>query len=459
MTSTRKALAIILGASEWPLYPAFETSPAFQNSANFFRDYILREDGLGIPVENLLYLFDDEGQPAIIIEKIGAFLHEKTVDMPHDVFLYYVGHGGYLEKQYFLALRCTNQGNRDLTVLPVKYIARKIYEETPDKRHIIIIDACYASGAVKDFIYQDAATALSDIRDQIREILPETDIEKGTAIFCAAGPKAKAKAPWESEYTMFSGALQRVLSTGNPRMSEYLSLEEVAALVEKDILNTFRGEAVRPELHTPKQDTGDIRGLRLFPNAARLKELEGQSISEIRQTINEIATAVEALEKKFDKKVSDIQHSLIAATTKEIAKEDASLQTADSSYVLRLSDKAYDGRIKDPVIKVSHWIWWRAGILPTVDFFLISLLLFWNIMLVSSVVSLEMHEDIRVWPVAFGLSRLPLFIVCIRLSVTAMLFGEVLRHYWLSYLLVTACIYLSVSILWWFDVWLVRSVL
>ena len=39
-------VAVIMGASEWPEYADFDPSPAFLRSAEYFRDYLLSEDGL-----------------------------------------------------------------------------------------------------------------------------------------------------------------------------------------------------------------------------------------------------------------------------------------------------------------------------------------------------------------------------------------------------------------------------
>jgi hypothetical protein len=167
MPTPGESLAVILGASGWPLHPSFETSPSFQNSANFFRDYLLREDGLGLAPANVLWLFDIEDQPGAIIGRIKEFFRKNVKESVRDVVFFYVWHGGYLNRDYFLALRCTERDNLDLTVLPVKYIAKAFYEETPDKRHIVIIDACYASGAVKDFISQEASVAVADVKQQI----------------------------------------------------------------------------------------------------------------------------------------------------------------------------------------------------------------------------------------------------------------------------------------------------
>jgi hypothetical protein len=336
MSVSGRSLAIILGASDWPSYSSFETAPAFENSANFFRDYLLGESGLGLPQGDLLWLFDDEGQPGEIIKKMGDFLRARAVRDVQNVFFYYVGHGGYLDKAYFVALRCTDQANRDLTVMPVKYIAKKLQEEVPDKRHIIILDACYASGAVKEFIYQDAGIAIKDVTEQLRESLQETDINVGTAVFCAAGPKTKAKAPWETEFTMFSGALRRALMKGDPTASDYLSLRELAEIVEKDIFNTFRTEAVRPELHTPKQEEGDIRNLRLIPNPAKRAEISGKVISELMKSWNETKTLLE----RYESEIAGLKNDLVMIKDRGGAgsfglQESGAMYTVEPEFVLR----------------------------------------------------------------------------------------------------------------------------
>jgi hypothetical protein len=229
-----------------------------------------------------------------------AFLRERADKSVRNVIFYYVGHGGYREKEYFVALHCTSRNNLELTTLAVKHIARTLYEETPDKRQIVILDACYASGAAKDFIYQNDGDVLGEIDQQIREILTASDIETGTSLFCAAGPKFKAKAPWEAEYTMFSGALRRALDVGDPGSGKFLSLEKVAELVEKDIRKTFRSEAVRPELHTPRQETGDIRTLPLFPNPASQKEFDSSQVQILSAELKELRLKVAPLGQELE---------------------------------------------------------------------------------------------------------------------------------------------------------------
>ncbi|HTT75671.1 MAG TPA: caspase family protein [Candidatus Binataceae bacterium] len=268
MTPLAESVAIILGASEWPKYPSFEAHKAFGNCTDFFRAYLFQH---GLEQPNLLWLFDDDDQPGEINQKIVDFLRSKANSSIRNVLFYYVGHGGYRRNgDYFLALHCTSQTNTELTTLAVRHIAGTLKTEACDKRQIVILDACYAAGATRDFLNLDANAdeASREVAAQVRESLPAIDIERGTSLFCAAGPKVKAKAPWESEYTMFSGALRRVLMAGNPAAEEFLSLQQLAVLVEQDIKNNFKLDAVRPEVHTPQQEKGDIRSLPFFPNAA-----------------------------------------------------------------------------------------------------------------------------------------------------------------------------------------------
>jgi hypothetical protein len=90
MTPLAESVAIIFGAAEWPKCSRFEKHQAFKNSAEYFGNYLRRN---GVLDENLLCLFDDEGQPSIIIEKIADFLNKRADNSIRNVLLYYVGHG------------------------------------------------------------------------------------------------------------------------------------------------------------------------------------------------------------------------------------------------------------------------------------------------------------------------------------------------------------------------------
>ena len=55
MPDGRDIIAVIMGAGEWPEYPDFDPSPAFSRSAERFRDYLLSEDGLDMPEDNICF--------------------------------------------------------------------------------------------------------------------------------------------------------------------------------------------------------------------------------------------------------------------------------------------------------------------------------------------------------------------------------------------------------------------
>jgi hypothetical protein len=261
-----ESIAVILGASNWPDYQEFDASPAFENSAMFFMDYLSEN---GVKASNILDLFDSELLPANIIEEIEYFLNNRLTSkrrVVNNVFVYFVGHGNVMQDQYILATRCVSQNNLELTGLPARQIASTLSRCAPDKRQIIIVDACYAASASMAFMNEGGA---KHIARNIRDELPDTSVTRGTTLFCAAGPRLPARAPLGAEYTMFTGALSRVLSGGDPDGEALLSIDRVAELVEKDIITNYRKEGVvRPELHTPHQEHGDLRHERLFPNPA-----------------------------------------------------------------------------------------------------------------------------------------------------------------------------------------------
>lgn len=282
MNPLGESVAIILGAAAWPGHDGLDPHECFSNSATWFRDYLLHR---GLPQANLLWLFDNPQQPGMLDCTIRMFLRKAATDAIRNVLFYYVGHGNYRDpkrnRDYFIAPRCTSRDNLELTTLAVRHVARTLGQETPDKRHIVIIDACYAAGAVRDFILQDSGELLKDIDQQLREHLPHNDIEHGTSVFCAAGPKIRAWAPEEAQYTMFSGALRDALTMGDPKAGPFLSLERLAELVEASIRAAFGAEGVRPELHTPRQEKGDIRNMPLFPNPAARPEADPARLREM----------------------------------------------------------------------------------------------------------------------------------------------------------------------------------
>ncbi|HEX4260626.1 MAG TPA: hypothetical protein VHY76_05960 [Acetobacteraceae bacterium] len=287
MTPLAESAAIILGASEWPGSDGFDPHPAFRNSAEFFRDYLA---GNGLPRENLLWLFDDPREPFGVTSAMLDFLRERANGAVRNILLYYVGHGAVRHRDYYLALRCTRLSEMELSALAFRHVARKLLEEVSDKRQVIILDACYASAAVGEFVAQAAAAQAQS----------DADIKYGTSVFCAAGP-TEANAPRDAEYTMFSGALRRILTAGCGKIRRpLLTLEEVAMGIQADIHARFRQHGVRPELHTPRQQQGDIRTLPLFPNPGWRPRPDTPEVRALRAELDALRRAVEPLARELE---------------------------------------------------------------------------------------------------------------------------------------------------------------
>ena len=266
MPAGSNILAVILGASEWPYYETLEPSPAFENSANFFVWYL--RNWLEVPDDNILWMFNSDKQPGEIEKDIRSFMKERiSKENITDTITYYVGHGAPdRDRKYFVATRCLSKEQKNSTSFRMEYLASTLSDLTFHKRNLIFLDACYSGAALKEFIDQSETgnDPAGEVREAFQEVLPLN----GTALFCAAGPTKTARAPVGDEYTMFTGALAQVLQRGDPTKNKLLSLKEVGALVEFEIKKNFRSDAVRPQIHTPVQHSGDIAFVPYFPNAA-----------------------------------------------------------------------------------------------------------------------------------------------------------------------------------------------
>src|SRR5262249_51630724 len=129
--SPTSTLVIILGASAWPSSPDLASSPAFQRSAQDLREYFLSQDGFRLPGQNLLYLFDTDRPPSDVDADIGDFLKKRAIesvqsgDIPKDLLLYYVGHGGFTRsgRNYYLAIRATRKDSEGVSSLRMADLA------------------------------------------------------------------------------------------------------------------------------------------------------------------------------------------------------------------------------------------------------------------------------------------------------------------------------------------------
>ena len=300
-------LAIILGASTFPAWPELGATASFGQSAREFAQYLLDSSGFGLSKSNLLNLFECVDPVQNQDEKVKSFLKERTKKLsdsrirPTDLIVYYVGHGGFYAPgdHYFLTLSTTSKDSEAISGYPMQALAKTLKTNAPHLRRYLILDCCFSAAAIGHF---QSNGALQVARQQTMDVLPK----KGTALLCAAGPHVPAKAPDGEIYTMFSGALLDVLTKGLPDFPERLTLADVGEATKLRIHDRFEDSAVRPEVHSPDQEDGNLALLPLFPNPRlRVTDLS-KNVARLDLVVSEIVNAQRALQKSY----SSIQERL-----------------------------------------------------------------------------------------------------------------------------------------------------
>lgn len=287
-------IAIVLGASSWPNSDSLAGPESLRNSATAFVDYLHSPEGLYLRQEEVLSLFDSEDAPSKLIEQIISFLQgHKPRGGTTSLIMYYVGHGFFVHNDYYLAIKHTNAEFSAASSLHVRDLADAILKNTFSLRRFVILDCCFAAAAYKEFQSAPLQAAVQKLQS---EMPPE-----GTALLCASGARDFGRAPKGEVYTMFSGALLRVLKFGNMAAGPELSLADVGDLTAALINDKYPDTAVRPEVHSPEKRKGDVALIPLFPNQAvrpdvssRLRAIE-QQLSSLDLGIREVQRKLDAL--------------------------------------------------------------------------------------------------------------------------------------------------------------------
>lgn len=270
--SPATTIAVIAGASQFPLSPGLASGRPFAGSAKAFREYLLSPDGFGLPEANLLDLFDSAHQPPELVVTIGEFIKSTRQRLSaergvRDFLFFYVGHGGFTDsRDYFLASQATREGFEGATSIRMADLARAIKRSGGGIRRFLILDCCFSGSAQKEFM----GDTLELARSQTAEAMADSGAPPGTgtSILCSSSSRDVSIAPENEEYTMFSGALLEVLRQGIPRMAQPITL---AALGErtKNLIRERHGlKGVRPEVSSPDQREDELRDVPLFPNPA-----------------------------------------------------------------------------------------------------------------------------------------------------------------------------------------------
>lgn len=271
-----ETVAIIMGSEEFPLWEKHFWKTAFRNSANAMYEYFISEqNGLALPVESVLNLFGNDGSPEKQDRFIIGILERKR---PKSIIIYYVGHGSFLaDRQYCLYLRNTDPKRRNYTSLKLRDFSETLREFARDAQVFLILDCCFSGAAMKEFMGDDLSNL---VEAQTFASLPKI----GTALLAASSKDDPAIAPDGGKFTMLSEALLSVLREGIKAKPALVSLREISGAVEKLIWSKHGMNAVRPEIHTPRQLNADIADMPFFPNPSYIVEPS----AEVRTTLTRI---------------------------------------------------------------------------------------------------------------------------------------------------------------------------
>jgi glycosidase len=269
-------IVALLGASEWPRAPEFNSSQAFRRSAEALKAYFLDPNGLGVQADNVLDLFDFDGSADEVDDRIRAFLEvrlgtlEQTGKPAQDVLVYFTGHGTFAgeNSDYYLAIRRTRSNNLQVSALPLKALAFTLREYCRSLRRTIILDCCFSAAAFSAFLAAGPAhVAIRKSIDAFEVPTKGTGFPtRGTVLLCSSSQKAPSLILRDQSATMFSWALLDALARGDPRGRARLSVRDVADLAALALRSL--PDAPRPEVHSPDQSEGDVGTVELFPNAA-----------------------------------------------------------------------------------------------------------------------------------------------------------------------------------------------
>jgi Caspase domain len=274
----RRTLVILIGASVFPGDKKL-SNPRFASSAKAMREYFVDPARFALPESNLLWLFDTTESPTSVYDRIESFLHDAAArpkpEQPHDVIVYYVGHGFFGDdRAYHLAARSLKKGAPEYSYR-FRALQRTVKQEARTLRKFYLIDACFSAAAMKELMGVDSVVekVIAETKREAADDLPNT----GTALLCAAPPDDVALAPASQTFTMFTGALLEVLN-GKPTVPR-LTLKQLHQFSAALIQDRFQADAVRPQIHSPEQAQGDIATVPLFPGGGRLPTKEAVRVN------------------------------------------------------------------------------------------------------------------------------------------------------------------------------------
>lgn len=261
-----RVAVILAGSDEYPEAPDL-SNPRFRAVHDGVLKYFSDDRGIGIPPERILDLFASELNATAQAVKLHEFcqrLGATSDSRGWTLFVHYVGHGDTFaspSSEYYLTVRGTRRGLEKDTSLSFSTVARTI-GAVPGTR-VFIVDACFAASATK-FLQ-----AGPDARQRAVTKLMEGAFEgPNTILFAAASKDSFAEAPEALIFTMFGQALLEALGVepaGLEALPVLSATELYRRVCERVVAVHGPLNAVKPELHFPKQASPDIGEVRLFP--------------------------------------------------------------------------------------------------------------------------------------------------------------------------------------------------
>jgi hypothetical protein len=263
-----RTAAVLLGAQSWP-HAGLKGGASFYRSAQGIKSYLLSSTGLGLKGEDILDLFDSEKSASEQLKAIGNFLakrmlcsdaHKKSLT---DIFIYYVGHGSFVENtNEFLMLVKNSDPNFDTECILARSLARRLRVDAPLLRQIVVLDCCFSGAAHR--VWQNNSASEAAARNAASD-MPGT----GSVFLCSSAEELVSMAPENAETTMFTGALLDALETGIAQFQGDLTVRQARDLAWDAMRRRYHSKAVRPIVFALDRGDGDLSDKPAFPNASR----------------------------------------------------------------------------------------------------------------------------------------------------------------------------------------------
>lgn len=282
-------LAILLGASEWPLISSLaknEGKERFIESMENIRQYLTNSLELNKETE-ILDLFDDNSNYIEIDGKISEFLsaHIKNGDAASStILIYYIGHGDFVKEgqKFQMLMRSTDDRIREHSGYLMNMLATTVTEAARKQNKIIILDCCYAASAFADWQMQS-----DDIADKINQEAKLKFTGPGDVALLCACPEDQWALNKSEEHgmTMFTSGLIDAFTNGDKDLGNKLSLSDIHTLATQSIKDRYGEIAVIPSLTAAKGQYEDVVLTPLLPNMAKALDPIDIRISELEQKI------------------------------------------------------------------------------------------------------------------------------------------------------------------------------